>query len=1014
MTTPVTILRSDYEGIESPESHGTSLVDYDSDNNLRAHTKRVCGRDMAEEEIPLSPSSSDLSPRHDITNRLQSAYTKSSNSFSNLNIDYDEGVSESHRGRFTTSILRSARGAMFLKAQGLDKSCPNLGEEESRKVRGSISYWTHPRDPSELLSEKNGTLLHSENINDEEDAEGDDPILYKLDRLEDEIDTHTTDMLPLSVQLALEQNLFGWSNLTADIFNHLLFTLGAALVAYYFTSWLLLNNSHHPILQWLQWYTREEASASSDGTKVFGEPIWNMSRHLFEIIRTFITITAAVIAFRTVRRRRRVWLHSAYGTSAYERDALRRKISIKEVDHTTLLGKVRARWRNQRDASKARKIAKKLKRARSRFEKKRLMKLRQDEASREQKPSTGSSKAYHDDCAKRRFSNESLTISTVATISAPLISPLRTPSACSVSDPHSHPAPKTVLQDQMPISEIEILPYAHGGFFGAAPFMLGDPFWVNVLCQLMPDVYVEVAKRIFAPTPKLIHWAENNPVVAAYGTMHERECHGRIVTLEWDVFLDPYLVDRVVEAIDNLDNYQGDDELMREALRGNIQSCAILLLEKMLIAHGSTLQLMLEQTGYGKRYNFSRIKRQRRTLGGGIYARQWLAVYAHAVKMAMDYKPSLSSEEDERIVPSVAEFVNSEALPLTQTESNASTSSYDSDYSTASVSADDENETADLLMFPVKLGIKSAPSSRRSSLKSYSEITIPSSTMNMLEGKSTGARRATSLKSACFYPSTNMVESIQLIQSLLGSSISLVLDLKSRHVPKEVWALVVDSLRDCGARVEGVASFTVAEIRGISECCVEPCKEIMFFHSAGDLQKACHEGLLKEGDTVFFNAGSLLWDVPVIQTLSDCVKFARSCTIDYHVNSTKKYLFKSYVRMGQHRGSNNASEADFMFSTDMTRGTLAEYKDHYKINIGLYCQEFAIDDAAIDMIVRLVNSYPDVFNLGLSWGGVNGYTVKGIQPTRFTNTDGFWNQRYVGESWDYSLRPGEEFYSNVE
>eukprot|EP01083_Nonionella_stella_P036161 98674_1 len=91
-----------------------------------------------------------------------------------------------------------------------------------------------------------------------------------------------------------------------------------------------------------------------------------------------------------------------------------------------------------------------------------------------------------------------------------------------------------------------MLPMPTEGFFGAAPFMLANPHWINILRTLMPDVYVQISRRVVhAPVPQLIHWAENNPVVAAYGTAHELEYCGKIPTLEWDVFLDPHLVNRV-------------------------------------------------------------------------------------------------------------------------------------------------------------------------------------------------------------------------------------------------------------------------------------------------------------------------------------------------------------------------------------------------------------------------------------------------------------------------------------
>ena len=89
--------------------------------------------------------------------------------------------------------------------------------------------------------------------------------------------------------------------------------------------------------------------------------------------------------------------------------------------------------------------------------------------------------------------------------------------------------------DAVSIPRINNVPYAHGGFFGAAPFFLADKRWVRILRELLPDVYVEISKRIGggyyygyiskyssyyqADASKLIHWAENNPVVAAYGVV---------------------------------------------------------------------------------------------------------------------------------------------------------------------------------------------------------------------------------------------------------------------------------------------------------------------------------------------------------------------------------------------------------------------------------------------------------------------------------------------------------------
>jgi hypothetical protein len=248
--------------------------------------------------------------------------------------------------------------------------------------------------------------------------------------------------------------------------------------------------------------------------------------------------------------------------------------------------------------------------------------------------------------------------------------------------------------------------------------------------------------------------------------------------------------------------------------------------------------------------------------------------------------------------------------------------------------------------------------------------------------------------------------------------------------------LVVDALRDAGARVEGIASFTISEIRDISSYCSSPCNEIYFFHSAGDVQQACYRGLLKRGDKVFFNAGSLLWHKKDVNMLD--VDFVTESILDFLYFDCEKfkadYCLQPYARITRGRNQGDQGDANMSTSVDNAGGgggdtadeqqaeqdglllnvdghrhttwsTIQDYKHYFNLSIGLYCQEFAIDDAAIDFIVNHVNTNTHVYNLGLSWGGVNGVTVRGVQPDRFTNTDGFWNQRYAGASWDPTLMP---------
>lgn len=88
--------------------------------------------------------------------------------------------------------------------------------------------------------------------------------------------------------------------------------------------------------------------------------------------------------------------------------------------------------------------------------------------------------------------------------------------------------------------------------------------------------------------------------------------------------------------------------------------------------------------------------------------------------------------------------------------------------------------------------------------------------------------------------SHNMSRDIQRISEVLGEPLRLVLDLKSRRVPPKVWARLIDSMRSRGLVVEGIGSFDMDELRVISKSCSCPLTPILFFHSVGDLQRACH------------------------------------------------------------------------------------------------------------------------------------------------------------------------------
>jgi hypothetical protein len=90
------------------------------------------------------------------------------------------------------------------------------------------------------------------------------------------------------------------------------------------------------------------------------------------------------------------------------------------------------------------------------------------------------------------------------------------------------------------------------------------------------------------------------------------------------------------------------------------------------------------------------------------------------------------------------------------------------------------------------------------------------------------------------HDSHNMSRDVQRVSDVLGEPLRLVLDLKSRRVPPKVWSRLIDSMRSRGLVVEGIGSFDMDELRVIAKSCSCPLTPILFFHSVGDLQRACH------------------------------------------------------------------------------------------------------------------------------------------------------------------------------
>ncbi|KAL3938359.1 MAG: hypothetical protein SGARI_001768 [Bacillariaceae sp.] len=592
--------------------------------------------------------------------------------------------------------------------------------------------------------------------------------------------------------------------------------------------------------------------------------------------------------------------------------------------------------------------------------------------------------------------------------------------------------PTSITPDHVAIPLIQNIAYAHGGFFGAAPFVLGSPQWIS-------------RRVLFSPAPKLIHWAENNPVVAAYGVVQfikQRQAdlewercmqppeqptlshapfatasmdeidtidegmpsvdplrpvesedshdddHKNFPTIEWDIFLEPRLVRRVEAVLDAKEKYLRDnpssptkqhmspppkeqrvnDGLFRddegereglllspsidnknkqkvlEYLDNELQKRAQELTDQLLIAHGNTTQIVLEQTGYFKDWNYSRVQRTRQSLGGGMYARQWMAVFAEALRLATKF-------DDDDMSPNNYFTTSMEDMAWL-------------------LNGDDGRDEEDF--------------------SNYLDYSLD----------------------------TSMAESLELIKRITQhhQPMSLVLDLKSRHVPKRVLGIVVDTLCNAGIHVDGIASFQISEIRGVAQCVSnnrEEClserhahsrktRELIFVHSAGDLRDCCEKGLVRPGDHVFFNGGSLIMESTRQSALASLFRMFMWLGFDgFDPQSIQgSYRLHSFA-IPNHRlakADTTSSEGSSGLNTSMI--SLHDYKRVYRFSMGVYVQEFSIDEAAARLLIEHVNRHPDVYDLGFAWGGVNGMTVKGIKPGRFTSTDGLWNQRHVAKLWD--------------
>merc|ERR1712106_1041948 len=131
----------------------------------------------------------------------------------------------------------------------------------------------------------------------------------------------------------------------------------------------------------------------------------------------------------------------------------------------------------------------------------------------------------------------------------------------------------------------------------------------------------------------------------------------------------------------------------------------------------------------------------------------------------------------------------------------------------------------------------------------------------------------------------------------------------------------------------------------------------IFFHSAGDLQRACHANEIKRGDTVCFNAGSLLWKKPSV-----CQATGINCCLQEKDLTMTLSDDESNPKRGGVKFEPYAFLKNEIQRTGFTEcaATLADYQKHFDLKIGLYAQEFAIGSDELNALVKLVNDRPSI------------------------------------------------------
>lgn len=429
-----------------------------------------------------------------------------------------------------------------------------------------------------------------------------------------------------------------------------------------------------------------------------------------------------------------------------------------------------------------------------------------------------------------------------------------------------------------PVTPVDRIPYVHGSYASAAPIMVYNKKWMRILRRLMPANHADAmeilreAEEALArrssndqQMARLMKWAENNPVVAAYGVLNSnsgtesieetltaesrkskarrrkdpsppdsRQNSGSPV-LEWDIWLDPTLVKRVEKAMDVADEFQHDENAdVQDQIAAEIEVDRQVgrLINRMMLAHGSASHLVSEALGVATQYNFTKLVEQgesQRFYRRKASEKKWKRTGLHFSRNGMDLggKTWMVREQAQ------AALMNFDIHRRPAIAGKAS----------AKPAGIFVERWLSLFLRALQMAEDTLPFGRyylegdedMPQAEPEADKTLPPMCGMFL---CFGIEDPNSAK--VDHAKTSMATTANAIKDALGSPLRVILDLKSRRVPARVWARVIDSMRSRGIVVEGLGSFDIDELRSVGSHCASNVTEVRFFHSAGDLQKACH------------------------------------------------------------------------------------------------------------------------------------------------------------------------------